>query len=90
MERGEHSIIFKIEGTLTGFWVQELERVWRAESACRERHYCQADLSEVISVDAGGKKLLAQMYEEGVDLIAAAIETRAIVDEITRRNRDRK
>jgi ABC-type transporter Mla MlaB component len=90
VERDNQSATFKIDGTLTEPWVQELERVWRAESACGKGKYFQVDLSEVVFVDAAGKKLLAQMYQEGVDLIAVAIETRAIVDEITRGRRKRK
>lgn len=70
--------------------MQELESVWRAEAICGKGKYCQIDLSGVVFVDASGKKLLARMYKEGVDLVAAAIETRAIVDEITRRARNGK
>lgn len=90
VERGDRSATFKIDGRLAGPWVQELERVWRAEAGCRKGTYFQVDLSEVVFVDAAGKKLLAWMYKEGVDLIAATIETRAIIDEIARRRRNHK
>lgn len=90
VERSKRAATFKVDGTLTEPWVQELERVWRAEAAHRKRMYFQVDLSEVVSVDRAGKELLAQMYKEGVDLIPVAIETRAIVDEIARGCRKRK
>ena len=90
VERENRSATFKIDGTLAGPWVRELESVWRAEAICGKGKYCQVDLSGVVFVDASGKKLLARMYKGGVALVAAAVETRAIVDEITRRARNRK
>jgi ABC-type transporter Mla MlaB component len=90
VERGKRSATFKIDGALAGPWVQELESVWRAETICGKGKYCQVDLSGVVFVDASGKKLLARMYKGGVALVAAAIETRAIIDEITRRARNHK
>ncbi len=64
--------------------MEEVERAWRAEAGSSKDKYLQIDLSGVTSIDAQGKKLLAQMYEGGVDLVAGTLMTRHIVEEITR------
>lgn len=74
--------IFKLEGRLTGPWVEELRTCW-AKAAEREQPVAVV-LNEVTFIDVMGRKLLADMHRQGVELVAAGCMTKAIIEEITR------
>jgi anti-anti-sigma regulatory factor len=46
----------------------------------------RVDLSGVSFVDDKGRQLLAQMFQDGVELRAAGVMTRGIIEEITGEN----
>lgn len=71
--------ILKLEGKLSGPWVEELDRCWREISASRR---VQLVLEAVTFIDSGGKKLLARMYQDGAELVATGCMTKAIVEEV--------
>ncbi len=72
-----------VEGTLSGVWVDELERCWlEARRTLNGEPMC-VDLSGVSFVDDKGRRLLAQMFQAGVELRAAGVMTRGIIEEIT-------
>lgn len=80
--------IFELEGKLAGPWVQELEACWKrgviTDQPVRVR------LKTVTFIDSAGGELLAEMYRQGVELVAEGCEgcmTKAIVQEITRGGR---
>ena len=75
--------VFALEGRLIGPWVTELERCWKAKEV-ESKKGVRIDLSGVTYVDAEGKAMLACLYREGAELIAAGCLTRCIVEEITR------
>jgi len=60
--------IFRLEGNLTGVWVDELERFWREASAVDPTRKFQIDVSDVEFVDEKGKVLLERMLLEGAEL----------------------
>ncbi len=70
------SVSFMLEGRLAGPWVAELETCWRV-----------VDLTGVTFVDAKGKALLTQMWQQGAQLHAVGCLTRCIVEEITKAGR---
>ena len=72
---------FKLEGKLTGPWVQELQQAW---AAAQPGHALIVDLADVTFIDYAGKDLLARMHESGAKLIACSPMNRCIVDEIAR------
>ena len=75
-----------LEGRLTGPWVDELARSWKALTATRDARSVRVDLDGVTFIDAGGRTLLRTMHEEGATLASCSgCMTRAIVEEITRR-----
>ena len=75
-----------LEGRLTGPWVDELARCWKALTATRDARSVNVDLDGVTFIDAGGRALLRAMHEEGATLAACSgCMTRAIVEEITQR-----
>jgi outer membrane protein len=70
---------FKLEGKLTGPWVNELEQAWMAAPSGPA---VIIDLADVTFIDYAGRSLLARMHESGAKLIAHSPMNRSIVDEI--------
>ena len=73
----------KLEGKLSGPWVEELERSWTAQPPDGSKQVT-VDLSDVTYIDPQGKKLLARMMGKGVFLQGTQLMARYIIDEITR------
>lgn len=75
----------KLEGKLSGPWVEELRQCWRTASSTTAGRTTSLDLSEVDFVDADGQSLLSDMHLQGVRVDAATPLIRALVDEGIRR-----
>ena len=60
----------KLEGKLTGLWVEELRDTCRSQ-ALRSDRLC-LDLSGVTFVDAAGAKLLRDLIRQGTQIIGCA------------------
>ena len=65
--------LLKLEGSLTGIWVTELENAWRAAQTGPPEVAISIDLSEVDQVDKAGRYLLALLCERGVRLVASGV-----------------
>ncbi len=76
-------LTFRLEGTLAGPCVRELEACWRGVLAGRRRPAFRVDLTGVTFIDAAGKACLAAMHHRGAEFIAADCLTKGIVAEIT-------
>jgi hypothetical protein len=75
-----------VEGKLAQSWVDELESCWRAAIAHAPHQPVHVHLADVFFIDDRGRALLKQMSLAGVELQAAGVMTRAIVEEITKEN----
>ena len=84
LEKNSQSTTLRLEGRLTGPWVDELERAWRAVTADPTDGRVSVDLTDVTFVGEDGKKLLEAMYREGAKLRASGCATRRLVEEIGR------
>jgi hypothetical protein len=73
----------ELEGKVAGPWVAELEDSW--EQAVISHHIVRVVLNAVTFIDAKGKELLTRMHDSGAELAAEGCLTKAIVEEITRR-----
>lgn len=73
-----------IEGRLAGPWVEELRAYCRTVVENQQR-CALIDLTGVTFVDAEGKALLVQLWQQGTDLQGAGCLTRCLIDEITGR-----
>ena len=74
----------KLEGKLSGPWVEELERSWMEHSS-RASENVIIDLSDVTFIDPEGKNLLARMVDKGVCFEGTQLlMTKYVIDEITR------
>jgi len=74
---------FRLEGTLAGSWVRELERCWQGTRARQLKPTLCVDLTGVTLIDQAGQACLAAMHREGAGFVAADCLTKAIVAEIT-------
>lgn len=82
-EKNRDSVRLRLEGSLTGPWISELEQEWRSiESSGTVRPV--VDLTGVTFVGEDGKVLLKQMWQEGAQLIATGCCVGHLVEEITR------
>jgi len=73
-------VLLRVEGSLRGLWVDELERLWRCNRK-RGKRVC-VNLADVPYVDDAGEALLTRMFEDGSELRASGLYMTAIVQEI--------
>ena len=75
-------LVLRLEGRLEGPWVAVLADSW--SKAVRQVHGQKVciDLNGVTFVDVAGKARLAELYEQGAELLGEDLETKAIVAEI--------
>ena len=78
----ERTTTLILEGRLTGIWVSELERCWHTVGVTRPGQAICIDMRAVSFVDAAGKKLLAEMYRCGAELVAAGCFMNRVVEDI--------
>jgi hypothetical protein len=76
--------ILKLEGKLSGPWVDELERTWYKVTADTKSADVLLDLCGLTFVDPEGRKQLAWMYKEGARFKTAGFLGKSIVEEIMR------
>ncbi|HUI40862.1 MAG TPA: STAS domain-containing protein [Terriglobia bacterium] len=77
---------FKLEGKLTGSWVDVLEKCWRQAIEDSASKPLVVDLTAVTYVDGRGTELLERMYRTGAELRAASCMGKGIVAQIKSRN----
>jgi len=78
------AITLKLEGGLSGPWLQELGECWQRTLACKDKPALRVDLSELTVIDRAGEACLANMYRHGAEFISNDCLTEVIVAEITR------
>jgi len=81
-EDSTQSPTLKLEGKLTGPWVDEVERAWCDLVADKPTTCVGVDLSGVTFVDPKGKKLLHWMFQQGAELRDANLMTKYIVSQM--------
>jgi ABC-type transporter Mla MlaB component len=77
-------VTLKLEGTLGGIWVAELEDSWRGANATLDGRSFRLDLTAVDRVDSAGNYLLALLRRNGVQLIASGTTMSDLVRSIAR------
>jgi anti-anti-sigma regulatory factor len=75
-------ITLELEGRVAGPWVEELKACWQRAAVGNQQ--VGVILKEVTFIDEAGRKLLADMYQQGVTLTAAGCMTKAIIEKIIR------
>jgi anti-anti-sigma regulatory factor len=73
----------KLEGKLSGPWVNELEHTWseflKEDGPARS---VTVDLSDVTFINSAGEKLLRTMLQQGADLQSRSLMTRFVLSQI--------
>jgi hypothetical protein len=65
---------WSLYGRLAGPWVDELRSCWRYAHDRAPLARAVVDLKEVTFIDQAGERLLAEMRNAGVELIATGVE----------------
>ncbi|MCS6288107.1 MAG: hypothetical protein H8K10_03925 [Nitrospira sp.] len=81
-EQTSDSVRLTLEGSLSGPWVTELERVWQQVKQAGI-FAPVVELTGITFIAEDGKALLTSMWREGAALVANGCCTRHIVAEIT-------
>ena len=81
-DRSNGPLRLRLEGRLTGPWVQELERCW-VDLPPEQRRGAVVDLAGVTFIGDDGRQLLVKLWKQGALLHATDCLTRSIVENIT-------
>jgi ABC-type transporter Mla MlaB component len=81
LENAADAATFRLEGKLTGPWVNEFARSWQDFKDRTPGTPVTIDLCKVSFIDSEGKKLLKQMFQQGAEL-RARLMTKYVVDEV--------
>jgi len=81
IDKGEVTA-FRLEGSLSGDWVDELERLWTETNAVGSARKLQVDVTDVEFVDERGKVLLERMLLEGAEILPGNPFMTSVVAEI--------
>ena len=71
-----------LEGKLAGPWVDELRAAWSSVRSSIREQRALIVLSELSSVDADGRSLLADIHSGGGVLVGSGLLARALIQEI--------
>lgn len=71
-----------VEGSLSGAFVDELEKCWLELSTTRCDEQVRVDLAGVSYVDDQGRQLLKRISREGAELRATGVMIKGIIEEI--------
>jgi len=82
VEEQNEGVSVKLEGSLSGPYVQELEKCWKGWQERSAGKVAVVDLEALTFVNAAGKELLARICAAGAKLIGRGPMTRSIVEEI--------
>ena len=76
---------WKLFGRLAGPWVDELRTCWQRVGELTPQSRAVVDLSGVTFIDEAGERLLSQMLRAGVGFVAPGVETKHLVENLTRK-----
>lgn len=74
-------------GQLAGPWVEELRTCWEHASVAAPSIRSLVDLSDVTFIDENGERLLFDMQAQGVEFLAAGVETKHLLENLAVRGR---
>lgn len=83
LEEQDGQVVLKLEGSLTGVFVGEVEGVWNQLQEHRSKDKpLVIDLAALTFANAAGKALLVRMYQSGAQLMGRGPLTRGLVESI--------
>ena len=87
-EKSGEDVRLVLEGSLSGPWVAEVERVWHRTSTGLKSRVVRVELSGVTFVSEEGKQLLEQICASGVEIVSSDLLTRALAAELSHKHRE--
>jgi hypothetical protein len=78
-----------LEGKLIGPWATELKKIWKALAADLGGREFVVDVGEVTFISREGENALSELMRHGAKFQCRGVFTRHIVDELTRRHKNR-
>lgn len=72
----------RVEGKISGLWVDELRRCWESLPPQSPEHQIVIELADVSYIDDAGKVLITRMVQAGAEIWAQGCSTAAIVKSI--------
>jgi ABC-type transporter Mla MlaB component len=77
------TVVLKLEGRLAGPWAAELGRFWREKAPNLAQKKLSLDLREITFADAGGMRLLKDIYSQtGAALLTGTPWTQYLAEEV--------
>ena len=76
-------IVMRLEGSLAGPWVGELDTCWRNVVVATQGRRVRVDLTALCQVDAAGRELLAVMHRAGARFVARGCVMPEVIREIS-------
>ncbi len=87
VEENPEAIVVKLEGRLTGPWVDELDHLWEQTAPGLNERELLLDLRQTTFADAGGIRILRTIYSQtGARILAATPWTQYLAEEVTAAN----
>ena len=87
VEQNSEAIVLKLEGRLTGPWVEERDRVWEQTAPTLHARKLSLDLRQTTFADAGGIRILKAIYSQtGARILAGTPWTQYLADEVITKN----
>jgi anti-anti-sigma regulatory factor len=83
-----NTVVLIVEGSLSGPWVQEVDRVCRVSAVTDRCITVTVDLSQVTFVSEEGKELLERLCASGAEIISSDVLTKSLVEEIQKRRKN--
>ena len=75
-----------LQGQLAGPWAAELKAAWdQAGCNASKNRKCVVDLTDVTFVDEAGALVLSSMKSAGVRFIARGVDTKHLLEDLTRK-----
>jgi hypothetical protein len=82
-EEAPDMLVLKLEGSLSGPWVDALDACWREAMESVRGRPVRVDLRDVLSIDESGRRLLTRMHDAGAGLVASGCFISELVREIS-------
>jgi ABC-type transporter Mla MlaB component len=87
LEEKTDAVVLKLEGRLAGPWVSELDRLWEEKARYVAQKKFSLDLREITFADAGGIRILKDIYSQtGAAILAGTPWTQYLAEEVARIN----
>jgi ABC-type transporter Mla MlaB component len=84
LEENPGVVVMKLEGRLAGPWAAELGRLWQEKATVVTQKKLSLDLREITFADAGGIRILQDIYAQtGASLLAGTPWTQYLAEEVS-------